>query len=159
MPERTSNLSIEALDSLPQDDVKRLPIAALYDLQQSLADAAAQLERRKTAWWLALNDRCTEMAEALRHGSGKDTGTVHVAEGGYDIECATPKNVKWDDAKLRDALGSLSKTDQAFYAKVELSVAEAKYTAAPPEIRRLFEPARTVRPGKETFKITPPKEA
>ena len=34
-----------------------------------------------------------------------------------------------------------------------MKVAESKYTAWPPAVRQLFEPARTLKAGKPTYKL------
>ena len=43
--------------------------------------------------------------------------------------------------------------DPRDYVEVSLKVSERKYAAWPPHIRKVFEPARTVRNGKETFEL------
>lgn len=153
------NLTIETIDGferLSPKEMEALPVTMLYELQDALVGAAAVLEHRKKLFWGVMQARYAEVAQYRRVGDGKDTGTVHLLDSGHDIECLTSKRVEWDDAKLRDALGRLSKEEQAHYATVKLSVAEAKYTAAPPHIQKLLQPARSVKPTKETFKITAP---
>jgi hypothetical protein len=39
------------------------------------------------------------------------------------------------------------------YVEVSLRVSERKYASWPPYIRKAFEPARTVKAGRETFEL------
>ena len=43
--------------------------------------------------------------------------------------------------------------DPENYVGIEIKVAESKYTAWPPGIRDLFEPARTLKTGKPSYKL------
>lgn len=85
----------------------------------------------------------------------KDFGTIRVSDGGYEIVVDTPKKVEWDQAILTEAGDKIAATgdDVHEYLDVTLSVPERKYTAWPEHIRRVFEPARTVKPGSRTVKL------
>jgi hypothetical protein len=100
----------------------------------------------------------TAYADAISsayQAKGADFGTVHVADGGYDVVIDTPKRVEWDQAKLREVRERIafSGDDPSEYVKTTLSVDERAYTAWPAHIRATFEPARTVKSGSRTVKL------
>jgi hypothetical protein len=74
---------------------------------------------------------------------------------GHTIVADLPKKVDYDQRKLKDAVDALRKwgEDPEDYVSLEVKVAEAKYTAWPPAVRQLFEPARTLRAGKPTYRL------
>jgi hypothetical protein len=53
----------------------------------------------------------------------------------------------WDQNELGVALESMPEEDARHYGKLVLSVEERKYTAAPPAIKKVLEPCRTVEVG------------
>ena len=66
-----------------------------------------------------------------------------------------PKRPEYDQHKLKEAVEALRKwgEDPDNYVGIEIKVSEAKYTAWPPGIRQLFEPARTLKTGKPVYKL------
>jgi len=150
-----NNFTIAALDSLTPAEMAELPVSALAELQAGLNDARKEIERRSGVLWAELDRRFHARITALLHADGKDTGTKHLAEDGYDVLGEISKKVAWDQQKLLAVIRAMPKKIGDHYAKVELSVAEAKYRAAPPDIRVKLETARTVKPGKPVYKLTP----
>ena len=61
----------------------------------------------------------------------------------------------WDQAKLAALVESIraSGEDPIQYLEISFSVSERAYGAWPDAIRRAFEPARTLRTGKPTFRL------
>lgn len=128
------------LDALPIDVLANLYTQAnahLADAQQEVAILHGVLSRR--------------YADGLN-----DTGTFHRTEGGFDIKITVPKSVSWEQdalAKACDVLRQKWEEDPSEYVDTKLSVPESKYKAWPSAIRDVFEPARTVKPGKPKFEI------
>ena len=93
--------------------------------------------------------------DALRQQAGKTTGTVRFEVDGHTVIADLPKRVEYDQAKLKDAVEALRKWGEnpEDYVGLEVKVAEATYTAWPPAVRQLFEPARTVKTGKPTYQL------
>lgn len=85
----------------------------------------------------------------------KDTGTVRVPDGGYEIVVDRPKRVDWDQAALADIRSKIqfSGDDPSEYIKVSYAVEERAYSAWPAHIRSTFEPARTLKPGPTSVKL------
>ena len=66
-----------------------------------------------------------------------------------------PKRVEWDQAKLGEMVARIRAAgdDPAEYVETAFKVSERKYGAWPAAIRDGFEAARTVKPGKATFRL------
>lgn len=102
-----------------------------------------------------LDARYAAPLAAAFQGAGKDTGTVRLVDGMFELIADRPKKVEWDQAALAAAGDSIvaAGDDPHEYINTALSVDERKFTAWPAHIRAVFEPARTVRPGPTTIKL------
>ena len=85
----------------------------------------------------------------------KDTGTVRFEDNGVTIVADLPMKIDWDQEALTGVVELLTAEgeDPRHYVEIAFKVSERKYAAWPPHIRKVFEPARTVRTGKETFDL------
>ena len=66
-----------------------------------------------------------------------------------------PKKVEWDQATLGRMVARIRAAgdDPAEYVETTFRVSERKYAAWPTAIREGFEAARTVKPGKPSFRL------
>jgi hypothetical protein len=88
------------------------------------------------------------------HRQGKDFGSVTIfTESEEKLKANIRKKVVWDQDSLRDALNNMQNEDAQHYGKVTYSVEERQYTNAPPAIRNVLEPARTVEHGTVSFEL------
>jgi hypothetical protein len=94
-------------------------------------------------------------AHAARSADGKDTGTIRFADGGVTVVVELPKRVDWDQAKLAQIAANIAAAgeDPTEFIDTKLTVSERKFGALPESWRKGFEPARTVRTGKPTFRF------
>lgn len=90
----------------------------------------------------------------------KDQGSTTINEDGYKIVVTIPQRVSWDEKKLREVAEKIkaSGDDPEEYIAYKLSVPESKYKAWPNAIKEVFQPARTVKPGKRSIKVEAIKE-
>ena len=134
-----------------------LPIAELAALLDDAAEMKADAKRVSDLLHDALHARFGAAAAAARRTEGKDTGRVRLEEGGFELVADLPKRVEWNQARLAEAVQTLRDwgEDPADYVATELRVPEARFTAWPPRIRALFEPARTVGAGRPTYTLAP----
>jgi len=90
-----------------------------------------------------------------RQFADKDYGVINLELEGLKIKADLPKKVEWDQAKLADILATISRAgdDPAQYIDVKYSVPEKKYSAWPANMQAVFQPARTVKPGKATYEF------
>jgi hypothetical protein len=137
--ESLAGLSLDALDAL----------LAEAEVENKMISAA------KRAIVGHLDERYSATIEKIYAAQGKDFGTVRISDSGYDIVVDTPKKVEWSQDELRAAHKAIEAAgdDPAEYLKVTFAVEERHYTAWPQHIQRVFEPARTVRPGSRTIKL------
>jgi hypothetical protein len=92
----------------------------------------------------------TQARDALR-ADGKDFGTTYIVAGNRKLKATVRKKVVWDQNELGCVLEAMPEEDARHYGKLTLAVDERKYTAAPPAIRNLLEPCRTVEVGGFTI--------
>lgn len=108
----------------------------LSDLKTELKDIEDQI----SDMWL------TVARDALR-ADGKDFGTTHIVAGNKKLKAVVRKKVTWDQDELGKALQEMPESEARHYGKLTLSVEERKYTTAPPSIKEVLEPCRTVEVG------------
>ena len=123
--------------------------------------AFALLTRRKAklaAAWLdgALSLRYSARAYQARAVDLKDTGTVRFDDNGVTVVADLPKKIDWDQDLIAEVIERIRAggDDPAEYVEISFKVPERKYTAWPESIRATFAPARTVKTGKQTFRLT-----
>lgn len=100
--------------------------------------------------------RFAQSAKEARQVDGKDYGTIRIyVEHGWEVVCEIAKKVDWVQDKLktlRERIVSFG-DDPEEYMTVELKISEKKFDTWLPEVKAMFLPARTVRLGKQKFKL------
>jgi hypothetical protein len=155
-PATTNRPLLADVQHMPVEHMLALPAAHLALLQE---DAEAGLEAAKrTRDWLEgiIAVRYGQRAIALRAEQRKDTGAVRFTDGEVTVVADLPKRVEWDQARLAAVVERIcgAGDNPAEYVEVTYKVAERAYTAWPAHIRDAFTPARTVRTGKPSFKLS-----
>ena len=145
------------------DALRTMPIAEITDLSaemlavlQDQADAALKSARTLKDWLDgAISLKFGERAREARAALGRDTGTVRFSDGAITVVADLPKKVDWDQAKLSALVETIraSGDDPSQYVEISFSVSERAFGAWPDAIRRTFEPVRTLRTGKPTFRL------
>lgn len=155
-----NHITLEALARLPIAEIVALPSEELARLQKD-ADEALRKAKAMVAWLdSALLMKYAERAKAARLDAGKDFGATRFADGEVTIVAELPKRVDWDQHELGQLVERIKGEgdDPREYVEVSLKVSERKYTSWPLHIRKLFEPARTVRAGAQSFSLILNKE-
>jgi hypothetical protein len=143
------------LPTMPIGDIAALPADLLAVLQEE-AESAAKATRSLADWLNgAIALRYADRAATARRAEGKDTGTVRLDDGEVTVIADLPKKVEWDQAALGAMVTRIRAVgdDPAEYVETTFRVSERKYGAWPRAIREGFEAARTVKPGKPTFRL------
>ena len=151
----TNRPTLDALRHLPMSDVIALPAEHLALLQADAREALDAAKRLQDWIEAAIALRYEQRAIGARAAAGKDTGTVRFQDGAVEIAVDLPKRVEWNQARLA-ALSEQIRAggeDPNEYLEVSFKVPERAYTAWPERIRTAFEPARTVRAGRQIFKL------
>jgi hypothetical protein len=112
----------------------------IADLREELADVEEQL----------YDTFYIQTTDALR-ADGKDFGTTYIVAGNRKLKATVRKKVTWDQDKLGNVLQSMPEEDARHYGKLTLAVDERKYTAAPPAVKDMLEPCRSVEVGGFTI--------
>ncbi len=148
------------LSRLDPAEIAQMPVDLLAILQREVDERLKQAKAAKARLDGALTIRYAARAEEVRRAAGKDTGTVRLDDGDFIVVADLPKRVDWDQEKLAAMVARIRAAgeDPAQYVDVTYKVPERKYAAWPEAIRKGFEPARTVRPGKPAFRIIPQSE-
>ena len=92
----------------------------------------------------SLETRYYDTGRDLLRQEGKDFGTATLIENNYKIKIEMRKKVEWDQSQLRDFLETLPPEEASHYAKVSITVPEAKFTNAVPEVQNKLKEFRTV---------------
>ncbi len=147
--------ALDEVGNFVMAELENLPLADLDRLIQRVTNAEDTARHYKQFLQSVLHHRFGERAHQLRQEAGKNTGTVRFDVDGHTVIADLPKKVEYDQRKLKEAVEALRKWGEnpEDYVSLEVKVAEAKYTAWPPAVRQLFEPARTLKAGKPTYKL------
>ena len=155
MNARRNRPSLDAARHMPVADLLALPAEHLALLQEDARDGLDAANRMRD--WIegTIALRYQQRAVGARAAAGKDTGTVRFQDGTVEVVVDLAKRVDWDQPRLA-ALSEQIRAggeDPGQYVEVSFKVSERAYTAWPERIRAAFEPARTVRTGKPTYRL------
>jgi len=142
------HMPVGAVVALPADDLALL---------QDEADEALRFAKLTKDWIDgALAVKYADAANAARQAAGKDTGTIRFLDDTVTVIADLPKKIDWDQALISEVIERIRAggDDPAEYVEISFKVPERKYTAWPESIRATFAPARTVKTGKQTFRLT-----
>lgn len=155
-----NQITLEALHRLVAAEIAALPADELAGLQQETDAALRKVKSAIARLDDALLVKYAERAKAARIDADKDFGITRFCDGEVTIVADLPKRVEWDQNDLAELVERIKAEgeDPRDYVEVSLKVSEGKYASWPRHIRSLFEPSRTVRPGKETFALIVEKE-
>lgn len=150
--------------SLSLQQAQKLSIGELagvsaLELMHVQAEAANYLRNAKELKdWIdgAIALKYDQKASDLRQQLGKDTGTVNFDDDGVRVSSDLPKKPVWDQTRLAEIAQRISASgdNPAEFLDISYKVAERKYTAWPENLRTAFEPARTLKTGKPTFRLS-----
>lgn len=136
--------------------IRDMPVQNVTELKRFEALVKSELSNLSVMIQAALAQRYGELAAAKLLSEGKDTGTIHLMDDGYDIAVEVGKDTSWDQQALKDIWGRIADSgqDPSEYINVRYSVSEAKFKSWPASLREPFEAARTVEPKAPKFKFS-----
>jgi hypothetical protein len=150
-------INLPTLEQIETDPsvLDKLPIEALAAITDTAKEAKARADTAAKAVTALLERRYGDRIAELYRAEAKDTGSVHIFEGDFDLQIERSKKVEWDQAALAAAGDKIAASgdDPHEYLTVRFGVEERKFTSWPTHIRAVFEPARSVKPGPTTIKI------
>lgn len=155
MDTRSNRPTLDALRHLPVGEVITL-LPENLALLQSDAREALDVAKRTLDWIEgAIALRYEQRAVGARAAAGKDTGIVRFENGTVEVAVELPKRVEWDQRRLAALVEQIRAggDDPGEYVELSFKVSERAYAAWPERIRKAFEPARTVRTGKPSYRL------
>ena len=129
-------------------------------LARQLDQAGEWLKQVKARFDAALEQTYGDRIRAARSDGGKDFGVVHVADGDLRVTVDVSKRVTWDQTQLATIakrIGAAGESVEEFI-DVSYSISESRFQNWPSTLRSQFEAARTVKPGKPTYRLAPSEE-
>lgn len=144
------------LAALSVAQLAALPPEQKVEISRNLDEALAWLKQARAKFDTALDAAYGEQARAVRLAAGKDFGVVHLTDGVLRVTVDVPKRVAWDQEQLSQMARRIAAAGERVedYLDVEYSVSESRFNHWPAALRAQFEAARTVKPGKPTFRLT-----
>jgi hypothetical protein len=145
---------------MPLAEMSVAQIAAMpaAHLQQAHANLLAMqsmvkavLDRMQTA----LEQRYAELAQAARLANGRDFGVCHLDDGELRVSVDLPKKVSWDQTQLAAIAARIADAGDRVqdYINIDYSVSESRFNNWPPALKEQFAAARTVKPGKPSYRL------
>ena len=146
---------LDEIGQLYMTEFDKLPLSELNRMIKQVTATKDTAVLYLGALQSTLHSRLGGQAQQLRQEAGKSTGIVRFEVEGYVVIADLPKRPEYDQMKLKDAVDALRKWGEnpEDYIGIEIKVSETKYNAWPPAVRHLFEPARTLKTGKPSYKL------
>jgi hypothetical protein len=151
-----NTITLEQLRQAPMGELSSLNASQLAKLQEEAIAAISSAKLTKDLLDGILNRKYGDQSAKFRHLQGKDFGTVRFDDGDVTVISDLPKKPVWDQKQLSSIIQKIQEAgdDPSEYVDTAFKVSESKFKAWPEHIRRTFEPARTLKAGKATFKLT-----
>ena len=156
-----SSFTSSAFDyALPLAEMSVTQIAALSAAQ--LQEAHVNLLTLQSAikgvldrFNAALDQRYADQALAARQANGRDFGVCHLDDGPLRITVDVPKRVAWDQTQLAEIAQRIAASGDKVsdYINIEYSISESRFNAWPSTLKESFAKARTVKPGKASYRL------
>lgn len=139
--------------------MKNIDIEKYYNELNALDTELNELKKRRDAVKSEIVGAFEDEFKGALKSKPEPFGKVNVVYGEYDMHYTVPKKVVWDQKKLAEIYKMIGEhEDPGQYIKVSYDVNEIAYKNWPQDIKDVFEPARTVKPGSAQFVIVNLKE-
>jgi len=148
LPAELAELSVAQLAALsPQQKIL---------LAQQLEQAGEWLKQVKARFDAALEQTYGDRIRSARGDGGKDFGVVHINDGDVRLSVDASKRVSWDQTQLATIAKRIDAAGESVgeFIDVAYSISETRFQNWPSTLRTQFEAARTVKPGKPTYRLT-----
>jgi hypothetical protein len=135
--------------------IAALSPADLRDAQLSLQTLHASVKTLLDRVHAALEQRYAEPAQAARSAAGKGFGICHLDDGPFCVSIELFKKVTWDQKQLASTAERIAAAGDHVtdYLDIEYHIPESRFNAWPPALKEQFTPARSVKPGKATYRL------
>lgn len=129
-------------------------------LAQQLEQAGDWLKQIKARFDAALEQTYGDRIRTARTDAGKDFGVIHIVDGDVNLSADQSKRVTWDQAQLATIAARIAAAGEKVeeFIDIAYSIPESRFNNWPSTLRAQFEGARTVKPSKPSFRLTPTGE-
>ena len=127
---------------------------------QQLEQAGDWLKQVKARFDAALEQTYGDRIHAARQDAGKDFGVVHIVVDDLRLSVDVSKRVSWDQAQLAMIAKRIAAAGESVeeFIDISYSISESRFQNWPSTLRTQFEGARTTKPGKPTYRLSPNEE-
>jgi len=128
----------------------------LYEMHRRIEAEFANARKKKDWIEAAITFKYEEKVKAKRLRMQKDTGVIAIEDGEYIVQNNVPKRVEWDQRKLKTIIADLEVEGADIDALVQTSynILENSFKTWPTFLQNKFLPARTVKLGKATIRLS-----
>lgn len=135
--------------------IAALPPAQLQEAHTNLLTLQSLVKGVLDRFHAALDQRYAEQAASARQANGRDFGVCHLSDGPLRITVDVPKKVAWDQAHLAEIAQRIAAAGDKVgdYIDTDYSIPETRFNAWPTTLKETFAKARTVKPGKTSYRI------
>lgn len=119
-------------------------LTPVYERRNDVMQKISDLQKELKVINNSLIQQFEDQARQYLADKGKDFGQATLKSDGFKITIDFRKKVDWDQDQLISALDAMDGDTAKHYASVKVSVAEAKFQQAPPEIKAALSECRTV---------------
>nr|WP_311528669.1 hypothetical protein [uncultured Ralstonia sp.] len=135
--------------------IAALPAAQLQEAHVNLLTLQSAIKSVLERFSAALDQRYAEQAAVARQASGRDFGVCHLADGPLRITVDVPKRVAWDQAQLGEIAQRIAAAGDKVgdFIDTDYSVPESRFNAWSSTLKEAFAKARTVKPGKASYRL------
>jgi len=150
-----STLTLEQAGQMPVGMLAAQAPDTLFNLRNEVSALLATAKAFDDHLQQALVLRYAERAQLARRVAGKDTGVVHLDDGPLRVTADLPKRIEWDQDELATIVERIRSAgeDPGEFVEISYRVPETKFNAWPGALRETFAKARTLKPGKPSFRL------
>jgi hypothetical protein len=149
-------MNLQQANKMSTQEISEFSAMEIMTLQVSAVESLQQAKRINDRIHDALELKYKDLASISRIHAGKDTGSVHFEDELIKVTADLPKRVTWDQKQLSELAKRIqdSGEDPLQYMDIAYKVPERKFTAWPDSIKSAFKDARTLKMGRQSFKLT-----
>ena len=149
-------MNLQQANKMSTQEISEFSAKEIRTLQTSAAESLQQAKRINDRIHDALELKYKDLASVSRIHAGKESGSVNFEDGQIQVSADLPKRVTWDQKQLAELSKRIQESgeDPLQYMDIAYKVPERKFTAWPDTIKSAFQDARTLKMGRQSFKLT-----
>ena len=143
------------LPDLSVSQIAELSHQQLQEFDVALSELTTWVKQARECINAALDQRYGDQGRAALKESGRDFGVCHVADGPLRITVDVPKKAIWNQEQLAEIAQRIASAGDKVsdYIDTDYSVPESRFNAWPSTLKETFAKARTVKPGKTSYRL------